>query len=210
MGIKNERRRRRLVYGILGRLRLNRWSRRHDPTRVLAVFGFINGGISIALLATVALLTQEAFIFPSLGATAFILFYVPTAAAASPRNTFLGHLIGALAGWLSLAAFGLLDAPSAMQAGVDLPRIGAAALSLGTASALMILFRAHHPPAGATALIVSLGLMPKLGQIPVLLGAVCLLLLQAWAMNRLAGIPFPLWSARRDHGQHPHAGIRSR
>lgn len=209
MGRKNERRRRRLVYGILARIRLKRVSQRYDPTLVLAAFGFVNGGISIALLAIVALVTQEAFIFPSLGATAFILYYVPTAAAASPRNTVLGHLTGALVGWLSLAAFGLLDAPSAMQAGVDWARVGAVALSLASASGLMVLFRAHHPPAGATAMIVSLGLMPRLGQIPVLMSAVMLLLLQAYLMNRLAGIRFPLWSApgtRADH--HPRAGTR--
>lgn len=198
MRTANERRRRRLVYGILGRIRLRRISRRYNPTAVLAVFAFISAGISITLIASLALLTHAAFIFPSLGATAFILFYEPTSSSACPRNTLLGHGIGAIAGWCALALFGLLDAPSALQTSVDLSRVGAVGLSLAASCALMVWFRANHPPAAATALIVSLGLMPQLSQIPVLLGGVILLLLQAWVMNHLAGIDFPLWSSRPD------------
>jgi len=98
-----------------------------------------------------------------------------------------------VAGFLALALFGLLDAPSAVANGVDAARVGAAALSLGACGAFMILFRSPHPPAGATALIVSLGLMPHPGQFPVLMSGVLLLVGQAFLMNRLAGIPYPLW-----------------
>ena len=73
----------------------------------------------------------------------------------------------------------------------------AASLSLGFTSALMILFRVAHPPAGATALIVSLGLMHELQQLPVLISAVALLVTQAFIINRLAGIPYPLWRSRK-------------
>ena len=62
----------------------------------------------------------------------------------------------------------------------------------------MILFRMPHPPAGATALIVSLGLMHELQQLPVLISAVALLVCQAFLINRLAGIAYPVW-APRDH-----------
>lgn len=186
-----------LIFGLLRQLHLERMSRRFHPTFVLASFNLANGAISMGLLAVVALWTQEAFIFPSLGATAFILFYMPMAAPASPRNTLLGHTIGAFVGWLSLAAFGLLETSSAITSGVDWPRVGAAALSLGGTSCLMVLLRATHPPAGATALIVSLGLMPRLAQMPVLLMAVVLLLVQAFVMNRMAGIAYPMWSPAR-------------
>ncbi len=173
--------------------RLSRLQELHGRRPVLATFNLINGAVSIALIATLALITQEALIFPSLGATAFILFYVPMAEPASPRNTIIGHLIGALAGFLALALFGLLDAPSAVANGVGAARVGAAALSLGVCGAFMILLRSPHPPAGATALIVSLGLMPHPEQLPVLMAGVVLLVGQAFLMNRLAGIPYPLW-----------------
>jgi len=162
----------------------------------MAGFGFVNGGLSIALISFVALITQEAFIFPSLGATAFLLYYIPLARAASPRNVLCGHLLGALCGLGALYLFGLQHAPSAVDNGVSLARVGAAALSLATASALMILFRVAHPPASATALIVSLGLMPNPSQIPILMSGVLLLLVQAIIINRLAGIPYPLWQQK--------------
>lgn len=195
MGIRNERLRWQLTAGILRGLHLERLSARYDHRTVMAGFNFINGGLSIALISLLALLTQEAFIFPSLGATAFILFYVPLAEPASPRNTFCGHLIGALAGLGSIHLFGLQDALSAIQNGVDLARVAAAALSLGLTSSLMILLRVAHPPAGATALIVSLGLMPHFHQLPILMTGVGLLVLQALLVNRLAGIPYPVWRA---------------
>lgn len=190
-----------LVFGLLRRFQLTQLVRRHDPTRVLALFNLVNGSLSIGLLAAVAHATHSPFIFPSLGPTAFLLFHQPTAAASSPRNTLTGHFVGATLGWISLAAFGLLDAPSALLAGVSWAHVGAAALSLGGTSALMVLLRAPHPPAGATTLIVSLGLMPHLWQIPVLMAAVLLLLAQAFLLNRLAGIRYPFWTpGRRPEG----------
>jgi CBS domain-containing membrane protein len=183
-----------LLLGLFRRFQLTELVRYHNSTVVMALFSLINGCLSIGLMAVVALVTRAPFIFPSLGPTAFLLFYTPTAPTASPRNAIAGHLIGALAGWLSLALFGLTAAPAATASGVEWPRVGAAALSLGVTSGLMVLFRVPHPPAGATTLIISLGVMPHLWQIPVLMGAVVLLVGQAFVINRLAGIPYPLWA----------------
>jgi len=182
-----------LVSGLLERFHLERVSTRYPRQLVLAGFGFVNGAISIGLIASVALLTQQAFIFPSLGATAFILFHVPMAEAAAPRNTLCGHLIGALCGWCCLALFGLQDQPTPFEDGLHWARVGAATLALASTAGLMVLLRVPHPPAAATSLVVSLGLMPALSQIPVLLAGVALLLVQALLLNRLAGIPYPVW-----------------
>lgn len=196
MSERNDRLRWQLVTGLLRQLHLERWSARFDPQLVLATFNFVNAGVSITLIAFIALLSQEAFIFPSLGATAFLLFYLPLAEAASPRNAFCGHLIGAVVGWLSLVAFGLQDQPSAMLNGVELPRVGAAGLALGITCFVMVLLRTVHPPAAATALMVALGTMTSLYQIGVLMAGVVLLLAQAMVINRLAGIPYPIWAKR--------------
>lgn len=187
-----------VVHGLLTRFRLQPLERRFGTRPVLACFGLVNGGVSIGLLAVIAHFTSSAFIFPSLGPTAFLVFYRPLAASSAPRNALLGHLIGALAGWGSLALFGLLDAPPVIAGDVSLARAGAAGLSLGATSALMIGFDVPHPPAGATTLIISLGLMPHGWQIPVLIGAVAVLLAQALLVNRLAGVAYPLWRTPRD------------
>ncbi len=183
-----------VILGLAHRLRLAELVKHHSSTTVLAIFSLINGFLSIALMAIAALITHAPFIFPSLGPTAFLLFYTPTAPAASPRNTVCGHLIGAAAGWLSLVVFGLTAAPPALAGGVDWPRVAAAALSLGLTAAVMVLLRVPHPPAGATTLIISLGIMPHLWQIGVLMLAVVILTGQGLAINRLAGINYPLWA----------------
>lgn len=189
-----------VLLGLFHRFQLTELIRYHNSTVVLAIFSLVNGFVSIALMAVAALVTRAPFVFPSLGPTAFLLFYTPRAPAASPRNTIFGHLIGALAGWLSLVIFGLTAAPPALSAGVDWPRVGAAALSLAATSFLMVLLRVPHPPAGATTLIVSLGLLPHLWQLGVLMLAVILLTIQGFTINRLAGIDYPLWQPRSDGG----------
>jgi hypothetical protein len=49
----------------------------------------------------------------------------------------------------------------------------------------MVLLKTPHPPAGATTLIVSLGVLPHVWQLGVLMLAVVLLTLQAYVINRL-------------------------
>ena len=84
MGQRNEKLRWQLVSGVLHALHLDRLTEKYPHSLVMAVFNLVNSGIAIALVAIVALVTQEAFIFPSLGATAFMLFYVPLS---QPRFT---------------------------------------------------------------------------------------------------------------------------
>ena len=56
--------------------------------------------------------------------------------------------------------------------------------------------KAAHPPAGATTLIISLGIVTKPFHLLVIEIAVAILTLQAIAINRLAGIDYPLWGLR--------------
>jgi CBS-domain-containing membrane protein len=64
----------------------------------------------------------------------------------------------------------------------------AAALSLAATGALMILLRVVHPPAGATTLIIALGFITAPAHLAMIECAVALMVLQALAVNRLAGI----------------------
>jgi len=184
-----------VVFGLARRARIPRLVDQHDSTTVMGFFALVNGIISIAVMSTAALVTGAPFIFPSLGPTAFLHFYTPTAPAASPRNTIIGHAIGAGAGYLALVIFGLTDAGPALVEGVAWDRVGAAALSLGLTSGLMVWLRAPHPPAGATTLIVSLGILPDPVDLAVLMLAVVALVGQAYVINHLAGIDYPRWRA---------------
>ena len=183
-----------VVRGLFTRFRLPWLTERYSRIPVLALFSFINGCLSIGIMSALALVTGSPFIFPSLGPTAFLFFYTPTAPAASPRNTIIGHAIGVLAGYLSLVITGLTVAGPALAVGVTWPRVIAAALSLGLTAGFMVLLKSPHPPAGATTLIVSLGILTRPWQLILLMIAVLLLTCQAFVINRLAGIQYPLWN----------------
>jgi CBS-domain-containing membrane protein len=170
----------------------------HAATRTpaaVALFAFVTGTASIAVMALASWVTRQPLLFPSLGPTAFLTFYAPRSPMACPRNIIFGHLIGVVCGYLSLVLFGLRHAAPALARGIALPWVGAAALSLGLTAGLMILFRVAHPPACATTLIVSLGILPRPLELLTMLVAVGGLSLMGLAINRLAGVPFPVWSA---------------
>ncbi len=71
----------------------------------------------------------------------------------------------------------------------------AAALSLSATAALLVLVRVSHAPAGATTLIVSLGIISQPKHLIVIEAAVILLVAQAFVINRIAGLPYPIWKA---------------
>ena len=182
-----------IVWGLARRFRIPALTKRHDHTNVMGLFAGVNGLVAIGVMSAVAWATGQPFVFPSLGPTAFLLFYTPTVPAASPRNTIIGHAVGAGAGYLALVIFGLTNDPPALATEVTGGRIGAAALSLALTSAVMVWLRAPHPPAGATTLIVSLGILREPDQLAILMLAVVVLTLQGLVINRLAGIDYPTW-----------------
>jgi len=183
-----------IVFGLAERARVPSLVQRHDSTAVLGLFAFVNGVIAIAIMSAVALITGAPFIFPSLGPTAFLLFYTPMLPASSPRNCLIGHAIGAASGYFALVVFRLTEHGPALAEGVAWNRVGAAALSLGLTSGLMVWARSPHPPAGATTLIVSLGILHRPADLAILMVAVALLVAQAYVINRTAGIAYPRWS----------------
>lgn len=180
--------------GLVHKLRLT-WLLKRFPERPLwALFMFVNGFVTIALLAALAMLFHTPFVFPSLGPTAILLFLTPLSPTASPRNTLYGHTVGIVCGYVSLVITHLAGAPPALVSGVDSRRVIAAGLSLALTSGLLVLLKSAHPPAGATTLIVSLGLVTKLSYFVVLEIAVAILVLQGIVINRAAGLDYPFWA----------------
>jgi CBS-domain-containing membrane protein len=183
---------------LLGHLKLEWLLHRFPPRLVWSLYVLINGFITIALLAILALFTMSPFVFPSLGPTAYLLFFSPLTETSSPRNTILGHAIGLICGYAAFSLTGASNMPFGFHAGIYGPRVLAAALSLSTTGAFMVLLRASHPPAGATTLIVSLGIISHPRELVIIEVAVFLLVAQALVINRLAGLPYPLWNSHRD------------
>jgi CBS domain-containing membrane protein len=164
------------------------------PQRMVwAVFVLCMGFLSIAILSAVAMISHTPFIFPSLGPTAILFFFHPMSASASPRHALYGHALGILCGYGSLVLMGLQHAGSAVNGGISLRRLFAVALSLGATAFFMVILKVAHAPAGATTLIVSLGIITRPWHLVVIEIAVALLCLQAICFNRLAGLNYPLW-----------------
>ena len=183
------------IFSLLRRLRLD-WLLHHFPPRLVrSVYVFVNGFVTIGLLALLALLSRNPFVFPSLGPTAYLLFFSPLAKTCSPRNTIFGHAIGIICGYGAYVVTGAGALPFGVHPGIFWPRILAAALSLSATGALMVLFGVSHPPAGATTLIISLGIISKPREVIIIEVAVVLLVVQALVINRLAGVAYPSWNA---------------
>jgi len=159
-----------------------------------------NATLAMGILGVLAMLFRMPLIFPSLGATAYLLFAHPQEHQAQVRNSFFGHVIGALVGWgvfkvvvtnLSgghvTSTLQMLQPDMAMPMATMLPYVVAAALSIGLTLAIMVGTGTEHSPACSTTLIFSLGLFQHLWQGAVLLTGVLLLLLCGRFLNRLAG-----------------------
>src|SRR3984885_1192315 len=181
------------VAALFTHLRMT-WLLKHLPPRLVwSAYVGINGFVTIGLLALLALVTGSPFVFPSLGPTAYLFFFSPLAEASSPRNAILGHAIGLICGYAAFAVTSGFGPTFAAHGEVHLPRVLAAALALSATGAFMALFRVSHPPAGATTLIVALGIISQPRELIVIEIAVILLTAQAFVINRLAGIHYPLW-----------------
>lgn len=183
------------VRGLSLRFGLKRIQDHHDSRIVLGTYVLVNSAISIGILASLAALTDQPFVFPSLGPTAFLLFFAALGTQSAPRNVFCGHLLGVLAGYLALVLFGLTAATPDLE-DVTWPRVGSVTVALCLTLSLMVWLNMPHAPAGATTLIVALGLMRTPEQLGILMVAVVLMILQGLAINRLAGLPYPIWSPR--------------
>ncbi|HEY5380838.1 MAG TPA: HPP family protein [Acidobacteriaceae bacterium] len=183
------------VYHLIGRLRLS-WLLAHLPPRaVWATYVFFNSFITIALLTVLAIVSRNPFVFPSLGPTAYLFFFSPLGESATPRNAIYGHAIGLACGYFAYSVTGMHAFPQGFSGEVYWPRILASALALSLTGAVMVLLRVNHPPAGATTMIVSLGILSKPAYLPMIEIAVVLLAVQAFIINRLAGLPYPLWQS---------------
>jgi CBS domain-containing membrane protein len=87
--------------------------------------------------------------------------------------------------------------PPSLPVEIYWPRVLSAALSLSFTGAIMVLLRVSHPPAGATTMIVSLGIISKPEYLVTIEVAVILLTAQALVINRLAGLPYPIWQTAK-------------
>ncbi len=144
--------------------------------------------VGLAVVGVLGVLAKQPWVFPSLGPTLMVLAETPSHPSAHPRNVLAGHTVGVFCGYLALLATGLVHHPSVLQEGLHAPRVVAACLSVGLTALLLQLMGTPHPPAGATTLIVSLGLFTTESALVVLLLSVAVCTLIATALNGGLGV----------------------
>lgn len=141
--------------------------------------------VVLAATGTVGVLLHQPWLFPSLGPTVMLFLDSPAQPAASPRNTLLGHGVGAVAGVTTLHLFGLQDLPAAPVGGLTASHVAAGALSVALTTLVLTALRSPHPPAGATTLIVSLGILTSPSELAALAGATVLVTVAGWSLTSL-------------------------
>jgi len=158
--------------------------------------GLVGCGGALAAVGVIAWRSGLPWVFPSLGPTALLVFESPLRPQASPRHTLVGHGVAIVVGYACLVAFGLTSTPAATVSGFSPARVGAASLAVAMTTLLLHVLRSAHPPAGATTLIVSLGILRTVADLAVIAGAVLVVTVLGWTFNRAAGIAVPVWSPR--------------
>ena len=117
-----------------------------------------------------------------MGASAVLLFVVPTSPLAQPWPVIGGNTLSAMVGY-------------AVGQSIENPVL-ATGVGVSLAIGVMSLTRTLHPPGGATALMAALGLPvvhdwgPLFPLVPVALNS-CLLVLVGWLFHRLSGRQYP-------------------
>lgn len=137
----------------------------------------LEAGFFIALLGLIVWATGRPFIFPSLGPTAFALALQPR--EHTIRHVLGGHFCGVVAGLAvyHLFASGLIVTTFHTPFSTDgLWLAASGALSVALTAASMLLTRMVHPPACATTLIISLGLLSSFAEGVIIIVAVAILL----------------------------------
>lgn len=135
-------------------------------------------GLLFTVLGVIAWGSGQPFIFPSLGPTAFVLAFERKRDRNQNYRVIGSHLIGGVAGliaWTALAA-GVSLTPTPAPFSVEGFRLAASATSsIVLTSWAMIATDTIHPPACATTLIVSLGLLSTPQRVAIIVGSVVIL-----------------------------------
>ena len=135
-------------------------------------------GLLFTVLGVIAWASGQPFVFPSLGPTAFVLAFEHPGDRIGSARIVGSHLIGGLAGLLAWSFLGGRVAITATPPPLSTAGLGLAAsatLSIILTSWAMIATDAVHPPACATTLIVSLGLLSTPRQAGIITVAVAIL-----------------------------------
>jgi CBS-domain-containing membrane protein len=156
--------------------------------------GLYTGVLSLVVLAAsgaIGLALSSPWLFPSLGPTVMLIFGSPREASSRPVNAAVGHAVALVAGVACLFLFGMNGKPSAPSAGLTVGYVLGGALSVALTALVLHLLKLQHPPAGATTLIVSLGVIATPVGILSMAAAIAFTIIAGWGLNWALGERVP-------------------
>jgi hypothetical protein len=158
-------------------------------------------GVLFTVLGTVAWLSGQPFVFPSLGPSAFLLAFERRGSRERLSRVVASHAIGGVAGLLAytlLGAGATLTATPAPGSAAGLHLVASGVGSIVLTSWGMIATDTNHAPACATTLIVSLGLLSTPEQVGIIVASVVVLVAVHGAVvvgfRRLVGESHPRYA----------------
>jgi hypothetical protein len=124
-----------------------------------AVWSPAAAALLILTAGAVSLAAKQPWLVASVGATAFLQAQSPEDESSRMYNAVVGHAIALVAAYLAVALVGAAGLPSILSTKATLPaaRVWASALAMVLTLVGQRPARAFHAPAGATTLLVTLG-----------------------------------------------------
>jgi hypothetical protein len=103
-------------------------------------------------------ITGNLWLFPSLGTSIFLQVVMPHQKYSRFDYLVIGHLIGVVSGYTLMILSGATNVPSAIASGqLHLSQVIASCIAVALMTLLQLTFKAVHPPAAATTLMITLG-----------------------------------------------------
>ena len=115
-------------------------------------------GVLVLAAGAMSLATGKPWLFAALGPTAVMIAHAPGHPTTRFQSVVLGHAVGAACGYLALLLCGVDVGSSLGQlGGPSTARVWASAFAVVLTALVQPPLRAWHPPAAATALLITLG-----------------------------------------------------
>jgi hypothetical protein len=140
----------------------------------------------IVLVGAIGSWMRQPWLFAALAPTALMVAASPGHETNNFRAIVVGHLAAIACAYLALLLLNAGAAPSMLATRVvPYPRIWASAAAMAMLAIVMPQLKSFHPPAAATALLVTLGAYRMTGKTPLaLMGGVVAIALAAEALQR--------------------------
>lgn len=141
----------------------------------------------VIVIGAIGFWLHQPWLFAGLGPSILVVASNPGHETARFRSIVVGHLVAIGCAYLALLLLNATSAPSLLAAAtMSMPRVWASAGALAMVVLVQPQLRAYHPPAAATALLVTSGAYRMTGKTPLALMAGVLIVGLAAELLRIA------------------------